>query len=142
MDRQKLKHYKAYLKALRLYSKSHRIKILHVDESEYGEYSHSRRRIKIDDDLSNSCEIAVFLHELGHAMDADILSLPPNSKLEVAYAKYYKNKATKAQHALVKACERRAWAYGRVIASTLKIQLGKWYDYHASYFVKTYKDRR
>jgi hypothetical protein len=120
-----LKHYDTYLQSLELYAEASGLTVEYGEMDSPGVYVPSRRKIRIDPDLSQSKEIAVFLHELGHSIDPSITAKATEKKLDGAH---YANKASKRQSALVLACEERAWANARDIAKKLRIPLGKWFD--------------
>ena len=121
----KLKNYDLYLAKLKKYTRASRIKLVTNDIE--SSYSPTARRIRLDTDLPQSHVIASLLHELGHSMD-DLLVPKYLKSLDKAYTAIYKDKQTAAQMTLVIDCEKRAWDYGRKIATILNIRLGKWYD--------------
>lgn len=127
-----LKHYTSYLERLHAFSAAMGVKVI-SDEDVDGEgiWLPTRNTIKIDQNMTQTDEIATFLHELGHMLD-DIKSLPAKemAKLDKAYKSFYASKAKKTQITLVYECEKKAWNNARNIAKKLKIRLGKWY-YHA-----------
>ena len=124
-----LKHYDVYMEKLHAYAQATGIKVVYNYKDEESAYIQSRNQIKLDPQMSQSFEIAVFLHELGHSLD--IATLDPHSKayirMEKAYAALYSRKFTKKQREEVLATEARAWDYAKIIAKQCKIRLGKWF---------------
>lgn len=135
-----LKHYEDYCSRLRNYAAANGIAVLYKDFSVEGQWDPRTNTVTIDNDQSQSSEIASFLHELGHSTD-DLISKPSqyDSKIFKAYNSIYANKGTKKQKALVLEVEQRAWKNGRDIAARLKIRLGKWYDQAEAHCLKTYR---
>lgn len=133
-----LKNYKKYKTKLLAYAKVVNLKVEFKEESSDGVYIPSRSKIRVDDLLEESEEIATLLHELGHALDdkLDIEAFPKS--LERAYKQVYTGKPSKPQLNMVVECEKTAWNLGRVIAKKLRIKLGKWYDHHEAYALKSY----
>lgn len=139
MIHRKLKHYEEWLDRIEKYTKASGIKIERTS-SEEGVYIPTRNKICISPDLSESYEIAVLLHELGHAFDIGIVDKKINNKVELAYGAVYSGgKCTPGQLKLVLACEERAWDTGKVIAKNLRIKLGKWYDDARDRNIRGYK---
>lgn len=131
-----LKHYRIYIKRLHRFAAAIGVTI------QYGDYEDiwvpSRRKIKIDDAVSNGTVLASLLHELGHALD-DMVCSQTTEKTDNAYKAFYADKATKKQKSLVLQFEKRGWAYGREIASRLNIRLGKWFDDEEKTAIKSYR---
>lgn len=135
-----LKHYHAYMERLKAYAEAVGLDIKYGDlDGEDGYFSPHRRYIKIDNDLSESYEIAIILHELGHSLDDTVADMKTESEADTAYSAMYRDKATKKQNKIVIACEKRAWKYGRKLAKQLDIRLGKWFDEAKSECLKAYK---
>lgn len=127
MCKQVLKNYLEYLKKLERYAKAVNLKIEYKPEIGDGAYIPSRLVIRIDPDLSEADEIATFLHELGHALDDNLVNKEYLHKVNTAYVAMGKERLTAKQRKVILDCEKRAWKYGSVIAKKLKIRLGKWY---------------
>lgn len=141
MTGRKLKHYNEYVRRCKAYAKASGIKVIYKDgDYDGGEYDPHRRILRLETELSESSEIACFLHELGHSID-DVWahSNTFTDKLSKAYTNTYKLDATQAQIKLVIECEKRAWKLGRSIAKLLKIRLGKWYTDWERYGVSDYR---
>lgn len=135
----KLKNYDRYLQKLLNFSKALKIKVIYKEVDGEAAYLPSKRQIKIDPNLSESVELACFLHELGHLLD-DTLSTKSIAKaISRAYGTFYKNKASKFQKEIVIDSEVRAWIYGRAVAKILGIKLGTWYDKEQKSAVKSYR---
>ena len=123
------KNYIKYRKVLTSYAKAIKIRIVYAPDAGDGSYIPARRKIRIDPDLTESSQIATILHELGHVLDDAVV--PPGNvrnKIQAAYGRIYTKNFTKQQRQVVLRCEKRAWNYGRAIASILNIKLGQWYD--------------
>lgn len=142
MPGRSLKNYEKYLNALKMYADAIRIKVVYKNSAEDGIYIPSRRRIEIDLDLPESFEIAILLHELGHSMDTVFAGEKIERSIDRAYKAIYKRKGTDIQNQLVMDCERRAWNYGRSIAKTTGIPLGKWYLEAEKHCLSSYKSER
>lgn len=123
-----LKNYEAYVKTIRLYAKAIGVKIVYEDQDGDGAYVPKYRKIRVDPDLSETRELSVLLHELGHMWDFALIDKTTERKVDFASKAVYKNKATTKQLRFLIQCERRAWNYGRAIAKKLGIPLGKWYE--------------
>lgn len=136
-----LKNFSSYLSRLELYAQANNIKVHYTDNDDYGSYSYRGRRLKLDEDLTHSEEIASFLHELGHAMDDEVIGQQTGA-LAHAYYNLYEEKFSIKEKNMVVACEKRAWHYGRVIAKKLKIRLGKWFDIVENDCITTYEEMR
>jgi hypothetical protein len=123
-----LKNYLKYMEKLEHYAETLGLRIISREESSEGAYNHNNSTIVIDPDLSESKEIAVLLHELGHAMDYHLTNKKLSPKIWSAYH-YVLGDTPPSQDKLetVMAAEVRAWENGAVIAKRLKIPLGKWY---------------
>lgn len=139
MPNGQLKNYKKYLEKLEIYSKAVNLKLKYGTVDGGGVYLASRSVIKIDDDLEEDETIATILHELGHALDDQLVTNPTAHFLYYAYKAVYANEHTKKQLKKVVECEIRAWNYGRVIARLLKIPLGTWYDLQQKECVAHYR---
>lgn len=136
----KLKHFEVYSQRLRNYAAANGIAVLYKEHGVEGEWDPRTATVTLDNDQSQSAEIACFLHELGHSLD-DLLSKPEvyDTKVWKAYDAMYANKATKKQRALVLQIEERAWKNGRDIAARLKIRLGKWYAQAETACLESYR---
>lgn len=132
-----LKNYDNYLQKLEIYAKAINIKIEYREYPNDGAYYPTRKVIKLDDSMSDSEEIATFLHELGHCMDETFNDTPQS--LQNAYINIYENKATELQKEMVVECEKRAWKNGREIAKLIHIRLGAWYDECEKRSINTYR---
>lgn len=139
MPEVKLKHYDHYRDLLEAFAQSLGITVTYDDSDGEGAYVPSRNKIKLDPDMSEAREIAVFLHELGHVLDDTTIDYSPTGELDAAYRAIYTKRYSKKQHAIVLRCEKRAWKYGRALAKKLKIRLGKWYDTVEKENLHTYK---
>ena len=135
-----LKYYSEYVTSIENYASACGITIKYDNMDGEGSYEPHKRWLRISPDLSQSCEIAVLLHELGHCLDDTLVSKKMEPKLSKAYNAIYKDKYTKTQLALVVACERRAWKMGRAVAKKLRIRLGKWYDEIQRFCIEDYKN--
>lgn len=141
MQDRKIKHFEAYQDRLKYFAKALGLKIRHADlHGEDGLYIPSRNMIKVDSDSSESRELAVTLHELGHCIDFELTNNSGSDSLEKAYDAHNAGTATSHQLGLVMACERRAWANGKLIARRLKIRLGSWYEEIAKECLKAHKE--
>ena len=126
----KLKKYNKYLNKLIDYAVVCDVKVIYKNiPQDEGSFSYSDRTIELDENLSESNEIATFLHELGHFID-DALH-PKFTRSKKAEAAYYSYNCavplTKPQRKVILDQERRAWEGGEGLARQLKIKLGKWY---------------
>lgn len=128
MYKRKLKGFVGYKSRLELYAMAVGIRIEYTEHEDESAYVPSRSMIKLHDGLSNSEEIAIFLHELGHAMDDAFRNRVEEQSLSRAYVAVYEKRSTEGQDALVYECERRAWRFGKAIAKRCRIRTGKWYD--------------
>ncbi len=136
----KLKHYSRYKQKINFYCKAVGLKLIYRAEPSEGVYLPSRHQVIIDSDLEETTEIAIILHELGHALD-DALSLKRDlNKRDDAYKVIYKTKYTQQQLRRVIKCEVCAWKTGRYIAKILKIKLGLWYTIVQNESLKSYKE--
>lgn len=136
-----MKNFKTYLKKILHYAKAIRVKVSFIDNYiDDGVYMSHGRKIVLDGTLEDKELIAILLHELGHELDAS-LRPPVDKKIDNAYVKVYKNKATRNQINLVLKTERRAWSYGKVIAKKLGIPLNLWYYETMTSCIKSYKIR-
>lgn len=136
-----LKHYHKYIKRLNIFAKSIGLKIHYRDNlvSE-GVYVPLTFRVYIENDLSESSEIAILLHELGHSLDLGLIDIEQNKVIENAYAAYEKPRCSVKNKRIVMKCERTAWKNARVIAHRLKIKLGIWFNDCESLCLKTYSE--
>ncbi len=128
----RLKNYNKYLKLLLEYAKLCRVEV-YENELEDADGDYYKRVINLDKKLSQSSEIAVLLHELGHFLDEmvnPVLNERPelNRAYEIFNDPLFMGEMTYKQRKALIACEKRAWVYGKVIAKKLKIKLGSWYD--------------
>lgn len=140
MPGRKLKHHDKYLQRLELYCKACDIKIKYVDkEIGGGAYDPHLRKLYVDEDLLESAEVAVFLHELGHSLDDTLVPTKASKKLSKAYKAVYSGRSSRKQLRAVIRCEKRAWHYARGIAKKLRIKLGVWFDAVEKYCLKNYK---
>jgi hypothetical protein len=136
----RLPKYSEYLDSLKLYAKALKIKVEYKHgDFEGGEYHHHVRVLRLEPDLSESQEIACFLHELGHAFDESACDYNYVKNLSKAYLAFYEDRATPLQVAGVLKCEREAWRYAEIIAKLLKIKLGKWFYKNKKYFLEGYE---
>lgn len=126
MDGRKLANYDLYITNIQLYIRASKLK-LKYKEVNMGAYIPSRNLIVIDTDLTDSEEIAIILHELGHALDHVLINKTDFDICEKAYAAVYAEKYTGKQKREVLKRERTAWKYGEAIAKMLRIPLGSWY---------------
>jgi hypothetical protein len=126
----KLKHYGLYMRRLRAFARAQGYKIEYRDQDECGWHISQSRTIAIKDNMEQSEEIAVLLHELGHMEDDALKRLDPKEikKIDRAYGAAEMKCATRRQVEIMIECETRAWQHGKAIASRLKIPLGKWFD--------------
>ncbi len=126
-----------------MFAKSLNIDIMYTEVDSEGVYIPARNLIRIDSDLSESSTIAVFLHELGHVLDINLVDLSTSrikSRIERAYTALDKKKATKTQIACIVKYETRAWDLARSLAKKLKIPLGKWFDQAQTCCTNSYKE--
>lgn len=135
-----LKYYHEYLRRIEAYAEATGVNIKYGPEDGEGSFSPRLRRVKIDPDLSESREIAVLLHELGHSLDETLLDNKTENKLDKAYSAIYDHRHNKKQLKAVLECEKRAWTYARSIAKRLKIRLGAWFDRVEKDCIDAYKD--
>jgi len=125
-----LPNYQNYLEKLLLFAQSKKIKVIYPSRmGDIGYYDPEKRSIGLDPLLSKQEEIAVFLHELGHAIDDSLrFGSELEKKLDKVYRRYYANKRiNKKEMKLIRNCEHRAWRYAKSIAKMLNISLGKWF---------------
>lgn len=140
MNARRLKNFDKYLQKLELYARAINIKIEYKEEAGDGIYIPTLRKIRIDPDLEDSTTIATFLHELGHHQDDLTENNMHKSSLHRAYENVYAEKPTVHQVKLVLECETKAWKQAELIASKLKIKLGKWFYSEKTSALKGYKD--
>ena len=130
----KLKNYQKYLNKLLDQSAMWEVTVYSASlKAALGEYVSGKRVINLDENMDESEEIAVLLHELGHFMDdMEYPKLNSEKILLAAYGDIYAKEEnvvlSRKARDLVVECERRAWEKGRVVAKKLKIPLGSWYD--------------
>lgn len=141
MAGRKLKHFDRYLQKLNNYADALGIKIKYTDIDDEGSYSPHMKRINVDPNLTQSMELSVLIHELGHASDETIVGPNYDESLDDAYRVVYHYKHSKKQLNIVIEAEKRAWLYGRTIAKMLKIPLGKWYDDVEQECIDNYKNK-
>ena len=122
----RLANYKQYYDKLEHFIHASGLKLLVTSTVDGGEYRPRSRTVVIDDSLDESEEIAIILHELGHAfVDFDP---PVTSYLYAVYKRYEESKPlTPAERVEIMSTERSAWIMGEHIAKLLHIPLGKWY---------------
>lgn len=135
-----LKHYVRYRRSIERYAASVGIKIVHGNGDDDGVYVASRRIVRIDPEMDESTEIAVLLHELGHALDTFLMIEKSQKRLEKAYTAVYADRHSPNQRKEVIRCEKRAWQLGRILAKQLHIRLGKWYVTAQTQYLKTYRE--
>lgn len=135
---QDLKHYGKYLRKLTAFANSLGLKVIYRSEQSDGLFVPSKRKVVIDRELGEANTIAVFLHELGHAVQHyfGTYHYKDVGKLHKAYES---NKPTRSQVKLRTAYEREAWENGALVAQALNIRLGTWYDNIAKYYLKSFR---
>jgi hypothetical protein len=134
-----LKLHDEYLQRLELYAEASKLTVEYKQEDGDGAYVPSRRLIRIDPDLNDSFQVAVFLHELGHHLDDRLVHEKYLDRVNKAYTAFYAEKHTKRHLKLIRETEERAWEYGRTVAKIVKIRLGKWYDDAQKLCLESYK---
>ena len=134
-----LKNYSKYLKKIELYAKAIGIKIEYKTEYDDGAYIPSKRKIRLDPDLSPTRDIAVLLHELGHALDDHLINKKYSIAINAAYRALENDRQTMNQRALILECEYRAWRYAKVLAKKLQIPLGSWFFSVKNEYLKEYR---
>jgi len=142
MSDRKLKNYDRYLQSLEMYIKASGLTIKYATQPGDGSYSLKFRRITVDPDLTETEELAVILHELGHSLDDLMVNKSTERALTAAYTASELNSATKEQRRRVLRCEKRAWKYARATAKKLNIPLGVWFDNIQAACLKDYKDAK
>ncbi len=135
-----LRNYDRYFLILENYARANGVTIEYRDEPGSGAWVPSRRKIVLDPGLSQSFEIAVLLHELGHLLDDTLFDKKREAKLDKAYGADHGGSATASQRALILLCEERAWNFGRGVAKKLRIRLGKWYDKAVAESLQSYRN--
>lgn len=140
LDR-RIKYFEKYQDKLKYFAKAVGIKIEYTDIDGEGCYLPSRNIIRLDPDNSESREIAVTLHELGHSMDLDILRKKSSKILDEAYRAVYCRRPTDKQLSLILLAERRAWEHGKLIAKRLRIPLGTWYGKIRAQNLRSYREQ-
>lgn len=143
MKHRKLHNYELYRMKIDLYAKANRVKIKYSETCcSDAAYTPTLRLITLEEDMPESREIAVLLHELGHVIDDDArLSLSIDKALDLAIKACNSDAgATLKQFALVMNCEREAWKQGRIIAKKkLMIHLGKWFEKERKSALQSYR---
>lgn len=119
------------------YAESMHIKVIYSDVNADAQWSPISRTITLSHSFKNDPkEIALFLHELGHARDDfSIRDRGYVKYIDLCYKRFnkltLKNQKkvyiTNNQKMTVIYTEHRAWENGIDIAKQLKIKLGKWY---------------
>jgi hypothetical protein len=128
MPSRKLKHYDRIIQSLEQYAKAIKLKIIRRSENSEGTYVPLRKIIYLDKDLDESEEVAVLLHELGHAHDLAMLGHKEFMRtIDPAFDAANAGNATTEDMYIILCCESRAWEYGEALAKTLGIRLGKWF---------------
>lgn len=140
MTGRSLKHYEKYKEKLLKYASGLELRVEFKEEFSEGIYLPSKRLIRVDTELDESTEIAVLLHELGHAIDDAMTEEALLGPIGKAYSALYKGKPTTKQVTLVLKCEANAWELGKMIAKQLRIPLGKWYDYEITTSLDAYAE--
>lgn len=142
MISENLKHYKKHLRKLVKFANALGIKVEFKHEVSDGVFIPWKRKIRIDDSMTETETVATLLHEIGHMLDdlTDLYSSP--SKIAASYHAVYYSKPTRVQKAAVLACETRAWNIGRLVAKQLKIRLGAWYLHYANLSLQTYQETK
>lgn len=139
----KLKNFDVYLQKLEIYIKASKLKLEYSDKITCGgEFVPNRRKIVIEENLTDSETIATILHELGHSEDDSLLPQTIEHKLGTAIEAFHGDKFTPGQRELVLACEARAWKFGKAIAKRLQIPLGKWYAESKNFALKGYRSAK
>lgn len=138
----KLKNYKKYFIRLYNYSLANGIDLVRDEEPDGGSYSPARSKITVSDELTNSTEIAIILHELGHAIDQLVLKEKDMVRLDNAYRTYYSTNNSYRRANKVLQSEMRAWRYGEAIAKRLKIHTGSWFKKAKKDCLSVYKEGR
>lgn len=136
----RLRKAEEYLGKIYQYADAVDIRIEVKASADDGVYLPARRKIVIDKDLDPSEEVAILLHELGHALDDALAKKSMEKRVDSAYKAIYAKKPTRKQRDFVMGCELRAWEYGRGIAKKLRIPLGKWYDRVRDESLKSYRE--
>lgn len=139
MPRKALKKYESYLFDIKTFAKALKIKLEWKSTSSDGEYLPSKRKIKIDPDMSEADTISTLLHELGHVLDEMSLDEKTANKIGKSYGVIYTDCYSTKDVDIVAAAEIRAWNYGRAIGKNLGIRIGKWYDLAARQAIRDYK---
>lgn len=140
MVKENLKNYKKHLNKLVTLANSFGVTVEFKPELDDGIYIPSKRKIRIDDDMTQTETIATLLHEIGHLLD-DVANVDVNvTSMSKAYKAVYYGRPTKLQKVVVVNCEIRAWLIGSALAKNLKINLGSWYDVHMASALNSYLD--
>ncbi len=129
MEKGTLKHYDRYIASITNFASALDIEIVYKPYDDSAAWFPGTSKIIMDDNVSQTEEVASLLHELGHAV-SDLFDTPDADikAIEKAYGVIYKDAQVSAKNlSVVLATEHRAWNTGREIAKRLKIRLGKWY---------------
>lgn len=115
----------------------HKKKSLTSDETEEGKFTEEDRHIDLSWEMNQKELLATLLHELGHFEDYMVVS---SKKLDRAYNLLNEDKPiTLIEKRLIVKCEKRAWAFGRILAKKFNIPLGYWYSREEQKALATYK---
>lgn len=134
-----LKHYDKSLKKLERLINALQYKLVHdPKDDDAGVYIPSKRKILLSTELSNSEELAICLHELGHCIYFLVTSEEDLDEMERIYDTFHKD-ATKGKKAVLR-YETAAWDIGEKLAKVLRIPLGKWYYEVKDECLQTYRD--
>src|SRR3990167_3005148 len=126
----KLKNYSNYLNIIKDYCTLCQIKLVYKNiKTHEGDYNDTHKIITVDDNLDDSEEIAVLLHELGHFECDNVATSVQKKRIgNIYFKKSGGGTLSKKEGLSYRKCEDDAWEQGRIIAKRLKIRLGKWYD--------------
>lgn len=140
MVAENLKNYKKHLSKLIALANAFGVTVEFKPEIDDGIYIPSKRKIRIDDDMTQTETIATLLHEIGHLLD-DVANIDVNHRqMSKAYRAVYHGRPTKLQKIVVVNCEYRAWVIGQTLALALKIKVGTWYNVHMESALNSYLD--
>lgn len=133
-----IKHYDKYMKSLTTFAKSMGLKVIYRSEPCDGVFIPTKRVIALDKDLSQAGTLAVFLHELGHAIQHYFgtyakMTESEKSRINLLYSSASTKKSNKKY-----LYEKEAWVLGSFIAYCLKIKLGTWYNKTAKYYLQSH----
>jgi hypothetical protein len=139
----KIKRLRDYIARIKAVAKTMHVKVQFRDiESQSGEWRPEERKIVIHYKQSDTALLSALLHEMGHVMD-DVVNCT-RTKYVNRLDRYYNNlnegNITRGALKQIIACEKRAWDYGKTMASSLMIPTGKWYKVERRKALKTYKD--